>query len=340
MGEVPAGQRADARRARAPATTSTCPGRWATRRSRSRRSKAARRSTPTRWRRRARGSRRRSRASRSAQRCAASRRAALDVSDGLAGDLGAHPRALAASARRSTWRRLPRSPALDAKLGRCERALALECLLAGGDDYELCFTAPPAAPRAIVRRSRASSALPLTRIGAITAEPAFVVRDEHGAPLADAAARVRSFRASRMNAPAAARRPSRSCSRIRRISSRWASAPASRRSRRARSARWWRFRSRWLLQALRQRRRCSSRRSCVAVRRRCVGGAGDRPPPRRARPRRIVIDEVVAFLLVLFFVGATPLRHGGRVRAVPLVRHREAAADPAARRARSRTASA
>ena len=33
---------------------------------------------------------------------------------------------------------------LQAKLAGPERALALECLLAGGDDYELCFTASPA----------------------------------------------------------------------------------------------------------------------------------------------------------------------------------------------------
>ena len=46
----------------------------------------------------------------------------------------------------------------------------------------------------------------------------------------------------------------------------------------------------------------------------------------------IVIDEVVAFLLVLWFVGDEPLRDRLRVPALPPLRHREAAADPPARR--------
>ena len=51
----------------------------------------------------------------------------------------------------------------------------------------------------------------------------------------------------------------------------------------------------------------------------------------------IVWDEVVAFLLVLFFVGDDPLRIAVAFLVFPPFRHREAAADPAARRARSRT---
>jgi thiamine-monophosphate kinase len=65
-------------------------------------------------------------------------------------------------------------------LAGADRAAALSCLLAGGDDYELCFTAAPgSAPR--VAAIAAEAGLPLTRIGAITAVGGLVVRDEYGA---------------------------------------------------------------------------------------------------------------------------------------------------------------
>lgn len=107
--------------------------------------------------------------------------AALDVSDGLVGDLGhimerSHVGAIVDLAA------VPRSPALAAKQDGVERALALECLIAGGDDYELCFTAPPAVASRIAAIGR-ELGLPLTRIGSITAGGGLVVRDEHGAPL-------------------------------------------------------------------------------------------------------------------------------------------------------------
>ena len=64
---------------------------------------------------------------------------------------------------------------------RCgdDHALALECLLAGGDDYELCFTAPRGAAERVAAIA-ASTAVPLTRIGMITAGSGLVVRDERG----------------------------------------------------------------------------------------------------------------------------------------------------------------
>jgi thiamine-monophosphate kinase len=108
--------------------------------------------------------------------------AAIDVSDGLTGDLS-HILERSGVGAIVEIAALPRCAALQDKLDGSERALGLECLLAGGDDYELLFTAPPAAaPR--IAEFAATLALPLTRVGSITPGSALVVRDEQGAPLA------------------------------------------------------------------------------------------------------------------------------------------------------------
>ena len=52
-------------------------------------------------------------------------------------------------------------------------------MLAGGDDYELCFTAPRGAA-ARVDAIAAEAGVPLARIGTIAAAPGLVVRDERG----------------------------------------------------------------------------------------------------------------------------------------------------------------
>lgn len=108
--------------------------------------------------------------------------AALDVSDGLTGDLG-HILDASRVGAVVDLPLVPCAPALAALLATDARELALECLLAGGDDYELCFTAPPAA-RPLLAALAGELDLPLTRIGSITAEPGLRVRDERGAPLA------------------------------------------------------------------------------------------------------------------------------------------------------------
>ncbi len=107
--------------------------------------------------------------------------AALDVSDGLTGDLG---HILVASGVGATLdlAAIPRSASLDRRLGGPDRALALACLLAGGDDYELCFTAP-VARRADVARAGTEAGVAVARIGTITGEPGLRVRDESGATL-------------------------------------------------------------------------------------------------------------------------------------------------------------
>jgi hypothetical protein len=54
--------------------------------------------------------------------------------------------------------------------------LQQQCTLAGGDDYELCFTAP-AARHADVLAAGAASGTPVHRIGRIDAEPGLRVID-------------------------------------------------------------------------------------------------------------------------------------------------------------------
>ena len=106
----------------------------------------------------------------------------IDVSDGLVGDLGHILEASSAGAHLSLAL-IPRHPAVDAKLAGPERSAALQWLLAGGDDYELCFTAPRATAGRIEALAK-ELALPLTRIGMVRAERDLVVDDERGRPLA------------------------------------------------------------------------------------------------------------------------------------------------------------
>ncbi|MGS5089202.1 thiamine-phosphate kinase [Hydrogenophaga sp. A37] len=88
--------------------------------------------------------------------------AAIDLSDGLAGDLG---HILLASGVGADIRlaELPLAPSLRG----LPEAQRLECLLHGGDDYELLFTAPPSARDAIAAAGAASQT-PVQRIGVIT----------------------------------------------------------------------------------------------------------------------------------------------------------------------------
>ena len=61
--------------------------------------------------------------------------------------------------------------------------LLRQCTLAGGDDYELAFTAPPAL-REAVACAAATAATPVARIGRISAEPGLRLADAQGRPLA------------------------------------------------------------------------------------------------------------------------------------------------------------
>lgn len=108
--------------------------------------------------------------------------AAIDISDGLVGDLG-HIMERSRVGAVVDLASIPCSAALAGMLHGEGRVLAFECVLAGGDDYELCFTAPAAAAARIAEIAT-GLALPLTRIGVVTASAGpLVVRDERGMPL-------------------------------------------------------------------------------------------------------------------------------------------------------------
>lgn len=92
-------------------------------------------------------------------------RAALDVSDGLAGDLG-HVLAASRVGACIDEAALPLADALAGLTDTCRR----ECLLHGGDDYELLFTADPTR-RAEVQAAAQASGTAVSRIGRIEAAP-------------------------------------------------------------------------------------------------------------------------------------------------------------------------
>lgn len=106
---------------------------------------------------------------------------AIDISDGLLGDLGHILRAsgvgahidasIAAQLMSTTYRPAGDNPP--------DPHWPLPYTLAGGDDYELAFTAP-APLRHAVHQAAASAATPITRIGHIQAQPGVRVVDAQG----------------------------------------------------------------------------------------------------------------------------------------------------------------
>ncbi|CAG2159152.1 thiamine-phosphate kinase [Cupriavidus numazuensis] len=113
--------------------------------------------------------------------------AALDISDGLIGDLG-HILARSQVGALLDVDTLPRSAVLAAQPDSLQR----ECVLAGGDDYELCFTAPIGNRETIAAISDRLE-LPLTRVGTITPEPGLRLVDQHGSPVTYAGASFDHF---------------------------------------------------------------------------------------------------------------------------------------------------
>lgn len=100
--------------------------------------------------------------------------AAIDVSDGLLGDLG-HILERSAVGARVEWNRVPRSDALRRQAEADQRRFAL----AGGDDYELLFTAP-AGRRSEVERAAGGAGVVVTRIGAVTSTGRLELVDADG----------------------------------------------------------------------------------------------------------------------------------------------------------------
>ena len=103
--------------------------------------------------------------------------AAIDISDGLVGDLG---HILSASRVGATLDvdALPAGPVLALQ----PQALRRRFTVAGGDDYELCFTAP-VAMRAAIMAAGAQCGTAVTRVGQIEAEPGLRLVDGAGAAL-------------------------------------------------------------------------------------------------------------------------------------------------------------
>jgi thiamine-monophosphate kinase len=91
--------------------------------------------------------------------------AAIDLSDGLVGDLG-HILERSGVGARVRYDALPKSAAFDLLN---ERQLETDCVLSGGEDYELLFTAA-AERRAALEAVANDTGVPLSRIGTI--EPA------------------------------------------------------------------------------------------------------------------------------------------------------------------------
>ena len=103
--------------------------------------------------------------------------ACIDVSDGLLADLGHVCRASRVGAEVD----VDALPSSDALLAAFDRASRRELQTAGGDDYELCFTAPKTARLAVADAMHACD-VPATRIGRIAADMGkILLRDAAGA---------------------------------------------------------------------------------------------------------------------------------------------------------------
>lgn len=96
----------------------------------------------------------------------------IDISDGLLADLGHILERSNVGAELD----IEALPIVDDGV---EKEVAQQCALAGGDDYELCFTAP-VSQRDVLMALAEQLKFPLTRIGHIKAELGCVVRDGEG----------------------------------------------------------------------------------------------------------------------------------------------------------------
>lgn len=114
---------------------------------------------------------------------------AIDVSDGLLGDLG-HILARSHVGATVEADAVPRSAVLAGQSMSWQR----ECTLAGGDDYELVFTAAPSQAGRVLDAARAA-ATPVTRIGRIDASPGLRLVDADGQPIVERFGSFDHFRA-------------------------------------------------------------------------------------------------------------------------------------------------
>lgn len=101
-------------------------------------------------------------------------RSAIDISDGLLQDLG-HILDASRCGAELWWDAMP----VDAALGGLDRDVCRDAVLAGGDAYELCFTASPRRREQILAIGTQLD-VPVTRIGAIVRDPGLSVLDKAG----------------------------------------------------------------------------------------------------------------------------------------------------------------
>ncbi len=110
---------------------------------------------------------------------------AIDISDGLAGDLSHILKASGVGAQINAdiaINLIAVSACIDWATGQFDTIKQLNTVLSGGDDYELAFTAPPSA-RGAVQAASASSQTRVTRIGVIQSEPGIRLVNNHGRPV-------------------------------------------------------------------------------------------------------------------------------------------------------------
>ena len=104
---------------------------------------------------------------------------AIDLSDGLLADLGHILQASQVGAVLE-FSRLPMAAVTENYLAD---PVARECVLAGGDDYELCFTASADQHDAVLSAG-VQAGVAVTRIGHITAQTGLLVLNAHGESMA------------------------------------------------------------------------------------------------------------------------------------------------------------
>jgi thiamine-monophosphate kinase len=133
--------------------------------------------------------------------------AAADVSDGLLGDLGHILQRSGVGATLDTSVATQLIAACANSTGASSQfclnirpQTALQCVLSGGDDYELVFTAP-ASLRAAVQAASSASDTPVTRIGQIDSALGLRLVDGHGAPVANTYASFDHFEQQMCSTP-------------------------------------------------------------------------------------------------------------------------------------------
>lgn len=110
---------------------------------------------------------------------------AMDVSDGLLGDLSHILKASGTGARIDTHVTsvlIAEEANKSSARGHFDLEMTRQCTLAGGDDYELAFTAPPDQRDAVAAAAH-TTRTPVTRIGTVLAQPGLQLVDAVGAPV-------------------------------------------------------------------------------------------------------------------------------------------------------------